>query len=168
VLSLFFISTNLKAHNIAITDDDGYTANESAILDVKSATKGLLIPRLTTADRITLSSTAVEGLLVFDSEESVFYYFSDGEWVNLSKGQVWNINSNYVLLSDSTARVGIGTFTPNSKLEVRADASFTNFDTLFTVKDKNGNIGFAVFPDGARVYVNETAKGKVGVFAISG
>lgn len=41
-------------------------------------------------------------------------------------------------------------------------------DTLFVVKDHDGNVVFAVFPDGAAVYVNETVKGKVGGFAVSG
>lgn len=41
-------------------------------------------------------------------------------------------------------------------------------DTLFVVKDSDGNVVFAVFPDGAAVYVNEGAKRKVGGFAVSG
>jgi len=41
-------------------------------------------------------------------------------------------------------------------------------DTLFVVKDNDGNVVFAVFPDGAQVIVNETVKGKVGGFAVSG
>ena len=45
---------------------------------------------------------------------------------------------------------------------------FTDSDTLFAVKDRNGNIVFAVFPDGVKVYVNETTKGTVGGFAVSG
>ncbi|OFX25215.1 MAG: hypothetical protein A2041_02115 [Bacteroidetes bacterium GWA2_31_9b] len=45
---------------------------------------------------------------------------------------------------------------------------FTNTDTLFAVKDHDGNIVFAVFPDGAKVYVNEVVKGSVGGFAVSG
>lgn len=44
----------------------------------------------------------------------------------------------------------------------------TNTDTLFVVKDHSGNVVFAVFPDGAQVIVNETSKGKVGGFAVSG
>lgn len=44
----------------------------------------------------------------------------------------------------------------------------TNSDTLFVVKDHDGNVVFSVFPDGAEVIVNETAKGKVGGFAVSG
>lgn len=162
-----FLSLNVFSQNITITDDDNYTAYESAMLDIKSTTKGLLIPRVTSGER-ALISPLTQGLLVFDTEESAFYYYDGSEWVNMSKGQIWNVNSNYVLLSDSTAKVGIGTYTPNSKLEVRADNSFTDTDTLFAVKDKKGNIVFAVFPDGAKVYINETSKGKVGGFAISG
>lgn len=44
----------------------------------------------------------------------------------------------------------------------------TTTDTLFVVKDHSGNVVFAVFPDGAQIIVNETTKGKVGGFAISG
>ncbi len=45
---------------------------------------------------------------------------------------------------------------------------FTDTDTLFAVKDRNGNIVFAVFTDGVKVYVNEASKGTVGGFAVSG
>ena len=44
----------------------------------------------------------------------------------------------------------------------------TSTDTLFVVKDHSGNVVFAVFPDGAQVIVNETVKGSIGGFAVSG
>lgn len=53
-----------------ITDRTGATpnaiANASAILDLESTTKGLLIPRMTTANRLALG-TIVVGLQVFDT-----------------------------------------------------------------------------------------------------
>ncbi|MFO7842858.1 MAG: hypothetical protein R6V16_03535 [Bacteroidales bacterium] len=45
---------------------------------------------------------------------------------------------------------------------------FSDSDTLFAVKDRDGNIVFAVFPDGAKIYVDETRKRNVGGFAVSG
>lgn len=45
---------------------------------------------------------------------------------------------------------------------------FTNSDTLFAVKDRNGNIVFAVFPDGVRITIDEQIKGNIGGFAVSG
>ncbi len=44
----------------------------------------------------------------------------------------------------------------------------TESDTLFVVKDHSGNVVFAIYPDGAELVVDETAKGKVGGFAVSG
>jgi len=40
------LSMGLTAQNVAITDDDGYNANSAAMLDIKSTTKGMLIPRV--------------------------------------------------------------------------------------------------------------------------
>lgn len=68
----------------------------------------------------------------------------------------------------SKGKVGIGVTNPNSKLEVKADTSFSETDTLFAVKDRNGKTVFAVFPDGVRVIVDEQVKGNVGGFAVSG
>ncbi len=45
---------------------------------------------------------------------------------------------------------------------------FPESDTLFAVRDHDGKIVFAVFPDGARVYVNEGVKGRIGGFAVTG
>jgi len=167
IIILMLQSFDLMSQNITITDDQTYTAHESAMLDVKSTTKGLLIPRLTTTQRESITPL-IAGLLVFDTNEAAFYYYDGSNWIDLSRGQIWTVNTDYVLLTDSTSKVGIGTYKPNSKLEVKADASFTDSDTLFSVKDKKGNIVFAVFPDGAAVYVNQTTKGKVGGFAVSG
>src|SRR6056297_504661 len=153
--------------NIAITDDEKYIANPSAMLDVQSISKGLLVPRLTATQRKSIESPAT-GLLVFDTDLSQFYYFNGTSWENLSAEGIWILNTNDLSLSDNNYRVGIGTSGTNSKLEVRADASFGENDTLFVVKDNAGYPVFAVFPDGAKVFVDQTAKGKVGGFAVSG
>ena len=56
---------------------DGSDPDESAILDVKSTTLGLLIPRMTEAEKnaITLPAT---GLLVFQTNEITGFYFNKG------------------------------------------------------------------------------------------
>lgn len=167
ILLVLFAFKQGFSQSILITDNESYTADTTAMLDVMSTTKGLLIPRLTSDQRNAIDQPAM-GLLVFDTNETAFYFYDGASWINLSKGQIWSVNSNYVILSNETGRVGIGTFTPNSKLEVKADSTFTSSDTLFAVKDQNGNIVFAVFPDGAKVYVNNGVKGSVGGFAVTG
>ena len=98
-----------------------------------------------------------------------------GDSLNISGGnaillpygrKVWEkANENIYYLSGN---VGVGVKKTNSRLEVRGDEASTGKDTLFAVKDKDGNTVFAVFPDGAKVYVDETSKGIVGGFAVSG
>ena len=78
LLVAIFTSQSLVSQNVAITDDDGYTANPSAMLDVKSTNKGMLVPRLTTSQRNAISNPA-NGLLVFDSTEYVDWTSDDPE-----------------------------------------------------------------------------------------
>jgi hypothetical protein len=95
--------------------------------------------------------------------------------LSISQGNAVKLpyDSSFWKTNDSTVyyigkRVGVGSQKVNSKLEVRADDSFTSSDTLFVVKDNQGKPVFAVFPDGAKIFVDESQKGKVGGFAISG
>ena len=56
------------------------TPHNSAELEVNSDTKGLLLPRLTSATIATLSSTAAEGLLVFDKDKKLFLGWDGVKW----------------------------------------------------------------------------------------
>ena|GEM_PF-1307207 len=67
---------------VSINADDSAPA-PSAMLDVKSTDKGILIPRMTTAQRTAISNPAT-GLLVFDQDTGGFWFFSDSGWVALS------------------------------------------------------------------------------------
>jgi len=59
---IFFVVTAM-AQSFSI-NTDGSTANASAILDVKSTTKGLLLPRMTKTQKNAIATPAT-GLLVF-------------------------------------------------------------------------------------------------------
>jgi hypothetical protein len=85
LLTIFlFIYSFVNAQNIAITDDDGYTADGSAMLDIKSEDKGLLVPRLSTTQRSAIATPAT-GLLVYDTDENAFFYYAGAKgWLNLS------------------------------------------------------------------------------------
>jgi hypothetical protein len=70
---------------------DGALSDSSAILDVKSITKGLLIPRMTQAERDVIMRPA-NGLLIYCSDNNHFY-------VN----QATAGNKNWVMLADGLA-----------------------------------------------------------------
>jgi len=55
----------------------------SAVLEVSSTTKGFLPPRMTTAERVAISSPA-NGLIVFDTDVQNLCYRRDSTWVQVS------------------------------------------------------------------------------------
>lgn len=68
----------------------------SSILDITGDSGGLLTPRMTTSLREMISSPA-EGLVVYDTDESAFYYFDGTNWLPL-EGAV--MRDNYKLVKD--------------------------------------------------------------------
>jgi hypothetical protein len=62
--------------------------------------------------------------------------------------------------------VGIGTDSPSSMFEIRGNDNMPD-SALFAVKDKLGNIVFAVYENGVKVYVTESKGGKGG-FVVGG
>ncbi len=57
----------------------------SAILDLVSTQKGLLLPRLTMAERLAINSPA-NGLMVYDVTNKCFYYYDINTWKSLCSG----------------------------------------------------------------------------------
>ncbi len=90
--------------NMAV-NNDGRKPHVSAILDVSSnylplATaeqKGMLIPRMTTAQRNAIAPTvAQQGIMVYQTDGVPgFYYFEYGQWVRLDAGaDSWDVIGN--------------------------------------------------------------------------
>ncbi|HEX6180600.1 MAG TPA: hypothetical protein VFZ47_05100, partial [Chitinophagaceae bacterium] len=84
--SLFFVGLCLyagivQAQNVAI-NTDGSKANPNAILDVQSANKGLLIPRMSSEARLKIPNT--QGLLVYDTNTNSFWYNTGRSWLSIS------------------------------------------------------------------------------------
>jgi hypothetical protein len=66
----------------------------------------------------------------------------------------------------SGGNVGVGTETPESVMDVSGNVA--GAEPIFQVKNYNGNPVFAVYHDSVRVYVDESAKGIKGGFAVGG
>ncbi len=94
------------------------TPNNSAMLDVQSNAKGMLIPRMTTAQRTAIGSPAT-GLLVFDNTTGSFWFKSSGNWIELvdTLNNVWKKNGADAYVG-VTGNVGIGTNVPGYSLHL--------------------------------------------------
>ena len=82
LFQLYAISVN--AQNVAI-NTDGSNADASAMLDVKSTNKGMLVPRMTTANRNAIPTPA-EGLLVYDTDIKSFFLYTGTLWKDIAAG----------------------------------------------------------------------------------
>src|SRR5262249_31655878 len=89
---------------VAITSD-GTSPDNSAMLDIKSTTKGVLVPRMTAAQRIAIANPAT-GLLVYQAGSLTdgFYFYNGNSWLALytppSSVTGWTTTGN--LGTDST------------------------------------------------------------------
>lgn len=170
---LYLSCLTTVAQNVAITDDDGYSAKPSAMLDVKSDNKGILIPRLTSLQR-SLIADPETGLMVFDSDINHFFYFNGAMWVNIASAldTIWAANPTSVYLYDPDLSVGIGTATPAAKLEVKANPGAGINDAIFNVINSNGDTVLAVYEQGVRINVADSVGVKAtsnrGGFAVGG
>lgn len=108
------------------------TPEASAAVDITAADKGLLVPRLTAAQRAAIASPAT-GLLVIQTDGVSGFYYNAGtpsspNWLNLSTYTLQqNINTNGKYLSGDGTNTGLqltgngtvvgkGTFNPNSSI----------------------------------------------------
>jgi hypothetical protein len=55
------------------------TGTPEGALDVSSTTGGFIVPRMTTSQRTAL--TAVDGMIVYDTDVDAFYFYEAGAWV---------------------------------------------------------------------------------------
>jgi uncharacterized protein (TIGR02145 family) len=118
ILLFILIATligNCTVAQVAVSND-GSIADGSAMLDVKSANKGMLIPRMTEA-QIGAIISPVDGLMVMNTTDNkmYIYYSVDHVWKALNYGtatiDVFNCGSNLIDIRDgqSYSTVQIGT-----------------------------------------------------------
>ncbi|MCX6305169.1 MAG: tail fiber protein [Bacteroidetes bacterium] len=83
---------------------DGSAPNSSAMLDVKSSSKGILIPRMTSAER-GLISGPVAGLMVYQTNAPAgYYYYTGTSWKQMIDALATAANppANNLLTFDGT------------------------------------------------------------------
>lgn len=143
--AVIFLSLNhlLNAQNVGI-GAASFSPNPSAMLDVTSTTKGILIPRMSSTDRTNITTPA-QGLLVYENTTNQFYYYTGSAWKPvLSNSTGWQVTGNsgtsastnfigttdaidFVLRANNTERmrinastgfVGIGTNSPSQMLSI--------------------------------------------------
>lgn len=134
--------------------------NSSAMLDISSTNKGLLIPRMTTAQRNAIVSPAT-GLMVFDNETNSFWYYDGNSWSSMAGGGTLslpyqqNINSNtaaFDITNEATAAAIQGRSTSEYGIGIKASTTGVGGWGLNAVANRSGAIAVTAFSDSGVVF----------------
>ena len=95
IIALLLVSSSRIAAQAASINTMGTPPHASAILDLTSSSKGLLIPRMDSAQRTMISNPA-NGLLVYQTNGANpgFYYYSGATWNKLATTSVGSNSSD--------------------------------------------------------------------------
>jgi trimeric autotransporter adhesin len=170
-MSVVFILTVTMNAQVAINTDNSAPDN-SALLDVKSNTKGMLLPRMTQAQRDAIINPAT-GLMIFQTDNTPGVYFNSGStgspaWVMAGGGgSGWSLTGN----SGTSAAINFIGTTDNIPLSFRVNnqpagkIDFTLFNTslgykaLFSNTTGHSNVAYGV----SALYQNTTRSNLVAI-----
>ena len=132
---LFTVPVAYSQTNVGINNP---TPDASAALDVTSTTQGMLVPRMTKAQRDVINlvsgvSTPATGLLIYQTDNTAgFYYYNGTAWTSVSGSQA-SAGPGLQLLADKTG--GTGEAPPVATSTSPATIAFNNILTA----PSNGN-----------------------------
>lgn len=89
-LCMLCIFHHLLAQNVGINTS---TPAPSSLLDLSSTSKGLLVPRMTSVQRLSIGLPA-QGLLVYDLNQNQFFFFNGTAWNPVGPGSAWAVTGN--------------------------------------------------------------------------
>ncbi len=84
LVSILILGSHTLTGQVAI-NSDGSPPDASAMLDVQSLTKGVLLPRLTSAERNAISAPAA-GLVIYNTQVEALQLYDGSNWVLITDG----------------------------------------------------------------------------------
>jgi hypothetical protein len=107
--------------------------NALLIVNPEHSDQGVLLPQLTTGQRMSLKPTspAENGLIVFDINQKSYFYWSDGAWVKLHAEN--NLKESYLAIDPIHFRQ----LNPNDNIRYANLAIFES-DNAFVTASRNG------------------------------
>ncbi len=153
VFVILLLSNTAFSQGVAI-NNDGTSADGSAMLDIKSTSAGILVPRLTLVQRNAISNPAT-GLMIFQTDNTPGFYYNAGtaatpSWIRLSvptdnfddadadatnELQTISISGHDITLSDGGGTVTV----PDNNTTYSAGNQLSLSGTTFNVSEGTGS-----------------------------
>jgi trimeric autotransporter adhesin len=136
---LFILALSMSVNAQVAINTDGSLPDNSAMLDVKSNAKGILLPRMTLAQRNAITSPAV-GLMIYQTDNTPGYYYNSGTsaipaWVISGTGSGWGFTGN----SGTTSGINFIGTTDNVPLTFKVNNQLAGKIDQFT---ENTSLGY--------------------------
>lgn len=156
-----------SAQGVAINTDNT-DPDASAALDVKSTSKGVLVPRMTQAQRNAIATPAT-GLMIFQTNNTPgFYYYTGSAWSAVGGG---GSSASLQLVATNIVSQSVAA---GSSVTAPSTVNFANVVTSPTLGTWTSNNTFTVGASGAGVYminvalVTTTATGVAPLIVVNG
>ncbi|MEO1437993.1 MAG: hypothetical protein AAFV80_20795, partial [Bacteroidota bacterium] len=177
-LFAFILLLNPRVQAQVGINTDNSNPAPSAMLDVQSPDKGILVPRMDSTSRKNIVNPA-EGLMVYDTTSNSFWFF-DETWMDISRSGSTGDNlgdhkatknielqgnwltrdgGNEGLFIDTSGRIGIGTNTPDNQLDVEGSIRLNDQEFYFRPgTDTRNGLGYY---DQSKLFANTPVNGPV-------
>lgn len=117
------------------------TPDPSAALDITDTEKGLLVPRMTLAERNAIAAPAT-GLLIYQTDSTTGFWFYNGTvWTTFGADLDWTV-SGTDMYNANTGNVGVGNTAPTTKFHVTGTTvpASSGLTTLYTNDFSSGGV----------------------------
>jgi hypothetical protein len=117
-LTILFCNNLFGQQNVSISDVS-VLPDPSSVLDVSSTSKGLLVPRMTSAQRSAINNPA-NGLIVYDTDNNCIYFYNanNNTWNSLCNSTT---NSSNLIANTTTVNSGVNCANGGILLELGND-----------------------------------------------
>jgi hypothetical protein len=123
------------------------TVSPSSLMELSSTTKGLLIPRMTTAQRDAISAPAT-GLQIYNTSTNAFNYYNGSAWTSVGSN-FFTQGSGYTYLTTTSDNLQVGSSTNlNATLGVKGQGA-TSATTTALFQNSSGTQLFRIYDDGS-------------------
>ncbi len=148
LVAVVFLATSAFNQSVGISDD-GSTPDASAMLDVKSTDKGLLIPRTDTSS-VNSAGSPANGLMIYTPADQQYYYYNGSRWLGVTDG---------LTDKDGDTKVEVERFNDDDKVRVMVEG----VDALTIQKGLGNQLMFHMPFNKRNVFLGQSAGNNTGL-----